>query len=486
MAKKITTEEFIERAKKVHGDKYDYSLSFCNGDKQNVEITCKEHGYTFTQRNDHHIRGSKCPKCSNVYRPTTEEFVKKAQSIHGDKYDYSLVKYKTAKENVVIVCDKHGEFIQTPDNHYKFGCNDCGRERVSEKNRIKIHEFIERAKKIHKNKYNYDKVEIKKGNDIIEIFCNKCKRIFLQSWRNHLIGSGCQACAFKNTSIEQFVEKILKDNKIEHRKNDRTLLGGMEIDFYLKKYNLAIECDGIHWHSEFRGKDKKYHLNKTNLCNDIGVRLIHIFENEINEKPKIVMSRLKNILNLNKYRIAARKCVVKEIDAKIKNLFLEKYHIQGSDKALIKLGMFYKNRIVAIMTFSKNRKALGKSHIEGEWELSRYATLANFSIVGGAGKLLKYFERNWAPQKITSYADLRWSEGNLYEKLGFTKIRRSQPNYWYFKGWKITLYHRFNFRKSELVKKLDNFNPDMTEWENMKENGWNRIWDCGNLVFEKN
>lgn len=197
------------------------------------------------------------------------------------------------------------------------------------------------------------------------------------------------------------------------------------------------------------------------------------------------MARLKSILNLNKYKVAARKCKVIEIDSKLKNKFLNKYHIQGEDKSLVKLGLFYKRYLVAVMTFCKNRKALGKVHVNGEWELSRFSTIANFSIVGGAGKLLKHFERNWQPVKITSYADRRWSEGDLYKKLGFKKVRESKPNYWYFYSGSLNLKHRFNFRKSILSKKLDNYNNAKSAWRNMQENNWNRIWDCGNIVFEK-
>jgi hypothetical protein len=138
------------------------------------------------------------------------------------------------------------------------------------------------------------------------------------------------------------------------------------------------------------------------------------------------------------------------------------------------------------MTFGKVRKSLGRTSQEGHFELLRFCGIHSFNIVGGASKLLKYFERNYAPKLLISYADKRWSNGNVYYKLGFKHIRDSAPNYWYFKEREYdTLYHRFQFRKQELPKKLSSFDPAISEWKNMQNNNWNRIWDCGNMVFEK-
>lgn len=205
----------------------------------------------------------------------------------------------------------------------------------------------------------------------------------------------------------------------------------------------------MHWHSELRGKDRKYHLNKTKWCQDKGIQLIHINENEFVNSRKIVISKLDSILNRNKRPIYARKCEVREIHSQTKSKFLKKYHLQGNDKASVKLGLFYKNRIVSVMTFCKRRVALGKkTSEEDEYELSRFCNNFNFYVIGGASKLLKYFERNYNPKKIKTYADKRWSTGDLYFKLGFTHIHDSKPNYWYFHSLdRFRVYHRFNFRK---------------------------------------
>jgi len=137
------------------------------------------------------------------------------------------------------------------------------------------------------------------------------------------------------------------------------------------------------------------------------------------------------------------------------------------------------------MTFGKRRISLGKkSSIKDEYELLRFAT--NTKIVGIASKLLNYFIKTYNPIKITTYADKRYSIGNLYEKIKFMKKSDSSPNYWYFIDGGNKIWHRFSFRKDQLYKKLPIFDQNLSEWENMKNNGYDRIWDCGNILYEWN
>ena len=135
------------------------------------------------------------------------------------------------------------------------------------------------------------------------------------------------------------------------------------------------------------------------------------------------------------------------------------------------------------MTFGKRRVSLGKkTSMIGEFELLRFST--SKTVVGIGSKLLKFFITNYNPKKIITYANKRYSVGNLYEKLGFKKISESKPSYWYFIDGSNILHHRFSFRKDQLHKKLEIFDPSLSEWSNMKNNGYDRIWDCGNIVYE--
>jgi hypothetical protein len=263
------------------------------------------------------------------------------------------------------------------------------------------------------------------------------------------------------------------------------LMGGYEIDIFLEKYNVGIEFNGLYWHSELRGRGSKYHLDKTEYFNKNGIRIIHIFDDEWNVKREIVKHKLAHILGVsNGTPIYARKCEVRIIDSKTTAHFLNKNHIQGSDKSNVRTGLYYNGELVSVATFSKKRNALGhRIKVDGEYELSRYATLNGSRVVGGISKLLKYFITNYRPSSIISYADRRYSdESSMYSKLGFSLVGKTKPNYYYTDDYTKRL-HRYNFTKHRIVEK---FNGDvkLSEWENMINMGYDRVWDCGSLKYE--
>ena len=266
--------------------------------------------------------------------------------------------------------------------------------------------------------------------------------------------------------------------------SNRSIINPYEIDIYLPDYNLAIEYNGLYWHSELGGKGKEYHLHKTELCESKGIQLIHIFEDEWINKKDIIKNKILHILKLNvSKKIFARKCNIKEISSKDKDNFLIKYHLQGKDKSSIFLGAFYDTELIAVMTFGSERISLGKkTSTINMYELMRYASNYNYNCVGVASKLLSHFIKSYNPNKIISYCDRRWSIGNLYNKLGFNKISDGTPNYWYIKNYSSRL-HRFNFPKYKIVNKMGGV-KELNEWENMQLLGYDRIWDCGSYKFE--
>lgn len=265
--------------------------------------------------------------------------------------------------------------------------------------------------------------------------------------------------------------------------NNRKLVKGFEIDIYLPDINLAIEFNGLFWHSEQNGKSRLYHLNKTKECEKNNIQLIHIFEDEWKYKNNIVKSRILNLLNKSNKKIYARKCKIKLIENNTKNEFLDKNHIQGKDKSKIKLGLYFENELVSIMTFGNLRKVTGNISKENNYELLRFCNKLNTNVVGGFSKLLKFFIKEYNPLKIISYADRRWSVGKVYENNGFKFIHDTSPNYWYMKYYKQR-EHRFKYIKNNLNKLLEHFNPSLSEWENMKFNKYDRIWDCGSKKYE--
>jgi very-short-patch-repair endonuclease len=391
---------------------------------------------------------------------------------------------------VIIICKKHGEFLQTPDSHInsKSGCPTCRYEKNGINLRLSTEEFIKKANIVHGNIYDYSQINYITAHDKIDIICKKHGTFTMKASEHTNNKRGCPACSASTSNPEKQIMKFLDDVGVSYITKDRTTIKPLELDFYLPDHKIAIEFDGTYYHSENTGgKSKDYHLDKTKKCEDLGIRLIHVFEPEYIDTPKLLWSKLKNILGMTKYKIYARKCMVKPIDKKTKKEFINKYHIQGDVKSCIELGLFYKNRLVQVMTFSKGRVVMGQRNVPDKYELARMCSINNFNVVGGASKLLKFFERNYTPKKLISYADKRWSGySNVYSKMGFSLSHESKPNYWYFlQNKNYRFWHRYMFAKHTLQKRLSNFDPSLTEWENMKNNGYDRIWDCGNYVFVK-
>jgi very-short-patch-repair endonuclease len=481
--------QFLKSAEKIHGNKYSYDPKTFINNNTNIEITCPAHG-GFTQLPSNHVSGSGCPECSKIlYREKrvydNEKFIELANKKHDNNYSYKLVNYYDSQSYVTITCPIHGNFTQKPYAHLNgHGCYECGAIQKS-RNKVENYDWLKRVRSTHGDLYDYSKVTYFNNIEPVEIICKKHGE-FRQSIHSHLKGHGCPSCGVMKSKMEEFVENILKLYNIDYVRNSKNTIKNKELDFYIPKYKLAIECNGNYWHSENNGgKDKKYHIEKTEKCEELGIKLIHIFEDEYMKTPKILKSKIKNNLKLTPYKIYARKCKVEEISTDDKNNFLNKYHIQGSDKSKYKFGLYFKNNLVGVMTFCNLRKCMGSVKNENTMELSRYATVFNFSIVGGAGKILKHFIKKYSYTNIISYADRRFSTGNVYTQLGFTKIRTTPPNYWYLE--KETTFlkrrHRYNYAKHLLKNKLKIYDDDLSEWENMKNNGYDRIWDCGSIKY---
>lgn len=289
--KKLLTEEFIYRAKIIHGDKYDYSRVICTGSKDKVEIYCKKHNYTFLQQAGSHLRGCGCPICGREARAsiktTLEDFIKRSIEVHGNKYNYSKVDYKGSDEKVCIICNTCGtEFWQSPAKHLSGrGCPNCKLINLSNKFRKSLDEFINEANKIHKYKYNYSKVQFNNLHDKVVIIC-PIHGEFLQEAQSHLQGCRCPKCN-RSSHLEDDVRYLLNINNIifEEQKTWDWLIynSNQHVDFYLPKYNIVIECQGIqHLESvKFFGGEENFNetvlrdKNKLNLCTENGIKILY-------------------------------------------------------------------------------------------------------------------------------------------------------------------------------------------------------------------
>lgn len=319
-------------------------------------------------------------------------------------------------------------------------------------------------------------------DNVVELKCEKCDNQFTMTkqyfnpskWRIDI----CPICRPQKVksdaelAILNYVRMILFENQV--LSGDRSEIFPFELDIYIPHIKIGIEYCGLYWHSELQGKDKFYHQKKHLLCQQKGIRLITIFEDEWIQYPELVKNRIAHILGQQTTRIHARKCVIKEIDSHTAREFCNQNHIQGYGSAKIKLGLFFNEKLLQIATFAQPNISKGaKSNQENKWELSRLCSLSNMHVTGGASKIFQYFVKRYNPSCVISYCDLRWNTGKVYQQLGFNKIHDGSPNYWYFQMPNVKRFHRFSLRKNNLD------DPNLTEWENRQNQGWNRIWDCG-------
>jgi hypothetical protein len=234
-----TKESFLKECIEIHGNKYDYSLVDYKNSTNKIIIICKKHG-NFLQLPSHHLKGSGCPKCSGKYK-NTEEFILESKEIHGDEYDYSLVEYKRSSSKVKIICKKHGIYEQSPDNHLKGAkCNKCSGGMLRN-----TKYFIDKANEIHNYKYDYSITNYTNSRSNVEIICKK-HGVFKQKASNHLMGNGCFIC--NESKGEKEIDLFLKENNIIYNRQYRFKKCRYKLplpfDFYLPEYNICIEFDG--------------------------------------------------------------------------------------------------------------------------------------------------------------------------------------------------------------------------------------------------
>lgn len=282
-------------------------------------------------------------------------------------------------------------------------------------------------------------------------------------------------------SIINYIKSLgLQDNEIILR--NRKLLNGLELDIYLPKYNLAIEYCGSFWHSEKMGKDKDYHINKKNKCKDLDIELITIWDVDYNKNSELIHSIIRNKLINNDFeKIYARKCIVKEISNSEYLNFCNNNHLQGYVQAKIKLGLFYNNELISLMSFNNLRKFINKNNNnKNYYELVRYCLKPDLKVFGGANKLLKYFERKYKPEKLISYCNLDYFNGNTYINLGMNKVNYSHSYFYLYGNKKI---NRYSLTKHKLIDR--GYDKNLTANEIIKSINIIKVWNCGNYKYEK-
>jgi hypothetical protein len=345
-------------------------------------------------------------------------------------------------------------------------------------------EYSERiTNKINNSQYSF--VGFDKNDTTKLIFnCKKCYSNFdiLTYQFYYRINSKISLCTkcnpiSENSSIKQTdVYNFIKCNyNSVILQNENNIIKPFEIDIFLPDINLAIEFNGVFWHSS-KFKDKDYHKNKYEKSIQNNIKLITIWEDDWVLKQDIVKSFILNKLDKTPNRIFARNCTIREVTYKESKLFLDENHLQGDCKSSIRIGLYYNDELVSLMTFSKLRLPLSQRGLDDVYELTRFCNKTYHTVVGGASKIINYFIKKYRPEEIHTYSDNMISDGNLYQKLGFEYKHTSNPGYWYvINGIRK---HRFNFRKHKLVE--NGFDSNKTEEEIMLERGYHRIYNSGN------
>ncbi|MCK9597005.1 hypothetical protein M0R19_07495 [Candidatus Pacearchaeota archaeon] len=463
------------------------------------------------------------------------ENVSQIKEVKEKKKQRSLEKYGTEyvfqseeiKESIKKTCmERYGVEYAMQSEEVKEKVNETFRKKYGD-HPFKVKEFRDNIKKIFMEKYGSESFvesqEFRKRN--IEKFVNKYKDWYdkykqlvpdcdtfdeLIFNKNGLVNLTCKNCGLKYTRkaprslccpkchrsyLEQEMELFLRSIGVENIVlNTRKIISPYEIDLFLPDYNIGIEMHGLLCHSEFFAirklckknipevlkkmkKKLSLHYIKFKECSNKKIKLIQIFEDEWYNKREIVESRIKYALNKIENSIHARKCEIKEIGSRDSNVFLEDNHIQGRDTSSIHIGAYYKTELVSVMTFSKPSIAKGGDPNSKAFEISRFASKLNTNISGMANRLFKYFVEKYNPISVFTYADARWSSGDIYLKMGFEYKKWTGLNYWYTDG--FDRWHRFRFRKGKDDPK------DMPEWMIRGFQGLYRIWDCGHYKFEK-
>lgn len=327
---------------------------------------------------------------------------------------------------------------------------------------------------------DWDVVSKIKGRQLYECVCKVCgNRDYLNAVdvRKGTV-RGCNYC--NGNPVNKYENELLNifgNGKV----HDRVMLNGMEIDVYYPEERVGIEFNGNYWHSELF-KDSKRHFNKTVSAVKNGIRLIHIFEYEWDDKDKRdkIISLVNNSLNkINKKIIYARKTVVKEISREDAKVFLEKYHLNGYSNSGVHIGTYYSDELIGVMTFGAPR-----FNNEEQWELIRLAYRNDINIVGGSNKMFKHFINRYNPKSIVSYCDLAKFTGNVYLGLGFRFVKFTKPNYVWFGLSNHKVISRYRTNRENLIKKLElDSDCNLTESDIMHCFYYVKIYDCGNAKY---
>lgn len=402
------------------------------------------------------------------------DILAKRKATNIDRYGDENPNRWTGEKFLALMEEKHG----TRTVRHIDGVHDKIKETNSEKTKdlvlmkIKELELLFDAKCLTKLPDKINRVD-----DVLFDWKHSCGR----EWSSYISFRGirsCPACSSGTSKGEQEIAQFVSDLGIKIEQRTKSIISPRELDIFIPDRNLAIEFDGTYWHNA-KFEDRNKCLTKLDMCNEKQINLLTIQEHLWVNKPDLVKSRLKSILGFSD-KIAARKTNIKNVDLLEAQKFLKENHLQGYARSSIRLGLYYEEELVMLVTFAKPRWA--KKH---DWELIRMASKASITIQGGASKLIQHFRKN-NEGSIISYADRCWSQGNVYKQINFEFSHATSPSYWWIHH-SLGSYARYQTQKSKLPRLLADINkeffPELSEEDNMRMAGFLPLFDRGNLVF---
>ena len=458
---------------------YSYAVAEYSGSNKPITIVCEKHG-EFSQVYGNHVRGAGCPRCANdrasvALRYDFDTFVRKAAEVHGDRYRYDEASFSSLNERLTITCKEHGEFVQRGAEHLSgHGCPACGRNATSLGRRVGWDEFLVRAVKAHGDKYLYSEEGFISVSESVRVVCRKHGE-FYQYAQDHLGGGNCPRCAVQVSTHEDEVKSLLERFGLNVTTSVVGLLPSTkELDIVVASARLAVEIDGLRWHSEKYGRGRTYHQDKTDEATRAGYSLIHLTDSQWKTRREAVESLLMARCGVAMRKLDARKCRAVCPTASEMREFMEQCHIQGFRPGKEYLGLICQGVLVAAASFGVSKA--------GEAELQRYATLPGSRVRGGLGKLVERWRRGHPTEGLISFCDTAHFDGKAYAAAGFLQEKVLPPDYGYTDG--VAYYSKEAFRKTQQAKRFTNYDPALTEKENAENNGWYRIWGCNKIKFK--
>ena len=430
----MSFDEFKAIAEPLHNYKYKYIRDSFINLKEKMKMICLIHG-EFEQSPYSHLNGHGCEECGIIKRSltqttTNEEYIDKCTKVHNGYYIYTQTKYTGCYNDVDVICPKHGLFTVPAYSHLQgHGCRKCANESNAIRLLKPLEEFIDDAKKAHPNEdIDYSKVKYCGAKIPVEIICPNGHHYF-QSPNKHLSGHGCKYCARIVSSYEMELQEFLKSINIEFESSNRKLLNNSkELDIYIPQHSIAIEFNGLYWHSTER-RDALLHLTKTEECLSKGINLIHIFEDEWNFKQGIVKSILRDALGVYEETINANDCTIREISTSVARDFLNTNNINGYRNSKYKYGIYTNNNeLVYVITFGNYNKE------NSPYDIISFSNKLNTSVINALRTLILYFTEQHTVSVLKAALDCRFCVNKQFLNVGFKHVDYTKSNRFYIDG----------------------------------------------------